>query len=288
MRVDLWEESIAAAIIPGQEQTMQLNIRKMEYKRSTSPSRKAPEAAPAGQIVPGGQVDERLLEQLAFNEKMAELGKLSAGIVHELNTPLSVIVSAAQMILREENLPEFSREMVERIDMEAQRLAQLTKGVLSFARREEEEAAEADVNQILREVMAFLKYEAQKRSITVIEELDYHLPTILANGNRLKQIFINLVMNALQAMESGGALLLRTAVVDDLAIEIQIADTGTGIPEDLLETIFEPFFTTGKEGKGTGLGLFVTRAIVERLGGRIAVQSALGEGTTFAITLPLS
>jgi two-component system NtrC family sensor kinase len=89
-------------------------------------------------------------------------------------------------------------------------------------------------------------------------------------------------------MESGGALLLRTAVVDDLAIEIQIADTGTGIPEDLLETIFEPFFTTGKEGKGTGLGLFVTRAIVERLGGRIAVQSALGEGTTFAITLPLS
>ena len=241
----------------------------------------------ASQISPDGRIDERLLEQLAFNEKMAELGKLAAGMVHELNTPLSVIVSAAQMILREDDLSDFSREMVERIDQEVQRLSQFTKGLLSFARREEGPATEADLNQLLREVMAFLRYEAQKRSVTVIEELDYHLPTILADGNLLKQIFINLVMNALQAMETGGALLLRTAVPDDRSVEIQIADTGTGINDDTLARIFEPFFTTKKAGAGTGLGLFITRTIVERLGGRITVQSVVGEGTTFTVTFPL-
>ncbi len=235
-----------------------------------------------------GQLDEQLLEQLAFSEKMAELGKLSAGMVHELNTPLSVIVSAAQMILREEGLSEFTREMVERIDLEAQRLSQFTKGLLSFARQEEGVVTEADVNQLLREVMAFLKYEAQKRSVTVMEELDYHLPSILADGNRLKQIFINLIMNALQAMENGGALLLRTSMPDDESIEIQIADTGTGISADSLGRVFEPFYTTKTAEAGTGLGLYITKSIVERLGGKMGVQSVVGEGTTFVVAFPLS
>jgi signal transduction histidine kinase len=135
--------------------------------------------------------------------------------------------------------------------------------------------------------MAFLKYEAQKRSVTVIEELDYHLPTILADGNRLKQIFINLIMNALQAMEHGGALLLRTSLLDDDSIEIQIADTGSGIPAETIGRVFEPFYTTKTTETGTGLGLFITKTIVECFGGRIAVQSVEGEGTTFTVTFPL-
>ncbi len=249
--------------------------------------RKAADNPLANYIDTDGQIEERFLEQLATNEKMAELGKLAAGMVHELNTPLSVIVSAAQMILREGELSEFTREMVERIDLEAQRLSQFTKGLLSFARTEEGAETEADVNQLLREVMAFLKYEAQKRSVTVIEEFDYHLSPILADSNRLKQIFINLIMNALQAMENGGALLLRTSMPDDNAVEIQIADTGTGIPAEVLGRIFEPFYTTKTASAGTGLGLYITKTIVEQFGGRIAVQSVKGEGTTFTVSFPL-
>lgn len=232
------------------------------------------------------RIPEDLLEQLAFNEKMAEIGRLAAGMVHELNTPLSVIVSAAQMIMREEELPEFVREMVERIDQEAQRLSQFTKGLLTFARSEDGAGRDADINQVLREVMAFLKYEAQKRSITVVEELDYHLPSVAADGNRLKQVFINLVMNALQSMEQGGTLLVRTAIAQDGSVETQIADTGSGIMPEVLPRIFEPFYSTKAAGEGTGLGLFITRTIVELMGGRIMVRSVVGEGTTFTTIFP--
>ena len=233
-----------------------------------------------------GQIDEELLEQLAHNEKMAELGHLAAGVIHEVNTPLSVIVSAAQMILREGEIPAFVREMVERIDLEAQRLSEYTRGVLSFARTGQKTEAEADVNQVLREVMSFLRYEARKRSITVIEELDYDVLPVAADNNRLKQIFINLLMNAFQAMENGGALLVRTSMPDDRSVRIEIADTGEGIPPERLDRIFEPFYTTKKSGEGTGLGLYIVRKMVELMQGRIEVKSTVGEGTTFTITLP--
>ncbi len=234
-----------------------------------------------------GRLEAQLLEQLAQNEKLAELGRLSAGVIHELNTPLSVIVSAAQMIEREGGLSEFVLEMVKRINQEAQRLSLLTRGILSFARQEEEEGAETDLNETLQEVIAFLKYEAQKRSIKVIEELDYDLTPLAGNANRLKQVFINLVMNALQAMEEGGRLALRTAMLNPGEVQIQVADTGMGISEETMARIFEPFYTTKAPGEGTGLGLFITKQIVEALGGRIEVTSKAGKGTTFTIVLPL-
>src|SRR5512137_133751 len=121
------------------------------------------------------RIDEDLLEQLAWNEKMAELGQLAVGMVHELNTPLSVIVSAIQLILREEDLSVSVKEMVERIDMEVQRLSQFTRGMLSFARKDDATVGETDVNHVLQEVMHFLRYEAQKRSIKVVEDLDFRL-----------------------------------------------------------------------------------------------------------------
>ena len=235
-----------------------------------------------------GNVEGEFLELLAFNEKMAELGRMAAGVVHELNTPLSVIVSATQMILREEELPEFVREMVERVNEEAHRLAELTKGVLSFARREGTGRAEADVNQVIGEVMTFLRFEARKRAIGVVEDLDYRLPFIAADGNRVKQVIINLVMNALQAMGEGGTLFLRTVQESETAVTVQVADTGPGIPAAALERIFIPFFTTKEPGEGTGLGLFITRKLMEGIGGTIAVASVVGEGTTFTLTFPVS
>lgn len=233
----------------------------------------------------GGPIDEHLLAQLADSEKLAELGRLSVGIVHELNTPLSVIASAVQLILREESVPASVREMLERIDTEVHRLSEFTRGVLSFARSGEAEA-EADVNQLLQEVMIFLRYEARKRSITVIEELDYDVLPVAADSNRLKQIFINLIMNAFQAMGQGGALYVRTSMPDDRSVRIEIADTGEGIPPERIERIFAPFFTTKKPGEGTGLGLYIVGKLVELMHGRIKVTSKVGEGTTFTIILP--
>ncbi|BCS52150.1 two-component sensor histidine kinase [Geobacter sp. SVR] len=228
-----------------------------------------------------------LLKQLAHNEKMAELGRISAGVVHELNAPLSVISSASQMILREEGVPESVREMVARIDSEAQRLSQLARGLLNFSSRQET-SSEVDVNLTIGFLLDFLRYEASRRGVVVRRELDFSLPAIKLDGNLLKQILLNIIMNALQAMEDqGGELLLRTMVSGADRLCVIIRDNGPGIPPEVLENIFTPYFTTKEIGEGTGLGLFVSRQLVEELGGRIEVSSSVGKGAEFTVTLPL-
>lgn len=235
-----------------------------------------------------GPADDKFLNRLASNEKMAELGRLSAGIIHEINTPLSVIAAAAQMILCEQGLSDSVVEMVERIHLEIQRLSGLTKGILSFSREDDSMPGEADLNLALGEVLTFLKYEIQKSSTTVVQRLDPHLPIINANPNVLKQIFLNLVVNALQAMGHGGRIHLETLLAGDTAIRVTVRDNGPGIPLDLVEKVFNPFFTTKQPGTGTGLGLFVTKRNVERLGGSIEVESREGDGTCFTISFPVS
>jgi signal transduction histidine kinase len=233
-----------------------------------------------------GAISEDLFRQLAYNEKMAELGRISAGVVHELNAPLSVIVSASQMIMREEGVPEFVREMIDRISAEAQRLSQMTRGILSFSSHEETRG-DADVNLTIEFVLDFLCYEAARRGVSLMRNLDHQLPVVRVDSNVLKQIIINIAMNALQAMElEGGSLLVESRALNSSEVCIVIADTGPGIAADALARIFEPYFTTKRPGEGTGLGLFVTRTLVENLGGRIEVSSAVGEGTRFTVTLP--
>lgn len=230
------------------------------------------------------EISSNVLKQLAYNEKMAELGRISTGVVHELNAPLSVISSAAQMILRENDVPEFIREMVGRISSEAQRLSQLTRGLLTFS-RQDEATGETDVNLAVDFILDFLKYEAARRGVSIMRNLDYHLPVIRMDANPLKQILLNIIMNSLQAMEDGGGtLLVETTAPDKGAIRIIIADTGPGISEESQSKIFQPYFTTKRPGEGTGLGLFVTKSLVENMGGRIELQSRLGEGTTFVVT----
>jgi len=227
-----------------------------------------------------------VLKQLAYNEKMAELGRIAAGVVHELNAPLSVIVSASQMIMREEGVPESVREMIDRINTEAQRLSQMTRGILSFSSHEEV-GGDADVNLTVEFVLDFLCYEAARRGVSLMRILDHRLPVVRVDSNLLKQIVINIAMNALQAMEpEGGRLLVETRALNSSEVCIVITDTGPGIAVESLARIFEPYFTTKRPGEGTGLGLFVTRTLVENLGGRIDVQSAVGEGTSFTVTLP--
>jgi signal transduction histidine kinase len=229
-------------------------------------------------------ISEELLKQLAYNEKMAELGMISAGIVHELNAPLSVITSAAQIILREDDTSEFVREMVGRIKSEAQRLSQLTRGLLNFS-RQDEATEETDVNLAIEFILDFLTFEAAKRGVTVLRNLDYHLAAIRMDSNLLKQILLNIIMNSLQAMEDGGGkLLVETLAPTDAEIRMVISDTGPGIPEDAMTKIFQPYYTTKKPGEGTGLGLFVTKTLVEKMGGYIEVKSRRNKGTTFSVT----
>ena len=226
-----------------------------------------------------------LLRQLAYNEKMAELGKISAGVVHELNSPLSVIISASQMIMREEGIPEVVLEMISRINSEAQRLSHMTKGLLNFSSHDDT-IGNIDLNLTVEFILNFLNFEAAKRGVVILKQLDYTLPTISLDANILKQILLNIIMNALQAMEnSGGELLVKTASADNDNICFIIADNGPGIPPESLSRIFDRYFTTKKPGEGTGLGLYVTRKLVESMGGEINVVSRTGEGTTFTVTL---
>lgn len=229
-----------------------------------------------------------LLRQLAYNEKMAELGKISAGLVHELNAPLSVIISASQMIMREEGVPGAIMEMIDRISSEAQRLSHMTKGLLNFSSHDET-IVDVDLNLTVDFILNFLNYEAARRGVVVLKQLDYSLPVIRLDANLLKQILLNIIMNALQAMEDqGGKLLVETATIEADHIGLIITDNGPGIPSEAINRIFDRYYTTKKPGEGTGLGLFVTRNLVENMGGTIKVTSRIGGGSKFTVTLPTS
>lgn len=232
------------------------------------------------------QDDGHFLRQLAENEKLAEMGRLSRQLLDELATPLSVIVSAAQMILREQALPEPVGEMAERIDLEAEHLVRLCKGLQSFVRDDGAGGGETDVNQLLIEVLAFQEDEARRQSIGVLQEFAYGIPPVKAEARNLRQVFCNLLANAFQAMESGGLLTIRTWTPADREVEVIVTDTGGGIPADIAGRIFDPFFTTKGLQGGTGLGLYISRKLIEDAGGRIRVESKKGSGTSFFVTLP--
>lgn len=229
---------------------------------------------------------KRLLEQTIQSEKLAEVGRLSAGIAHEVNNPLAVISYAAQLMQREDGLPQFQQELIERIESEAERLKALTGSLLSFSRAQELMRREVDVNEVLADVLRLVRYELTRHQIELRE--DYAtLPWIQADPNKLKQVFINLIMNAAQAMGAGGKLTIATSPVAGEEVEVRITDTGPGISDAVRAQIFEPFFTTKKEGEGTGLGLYICRNIILEHDGRLLVESHPG-GTTFRVVLPLA
>jgi len=232
-------------------------------------------------------INADILKKVICYEKMAELGKVAAGVIHELNAPLSVIASASQMILRETDVPEPVREMVSRIGTEAQRLAQMTRGILSFSSHDET-AGEVDLNLTAGFVIDFLAYEATRRSIKVLKQFDFRLPSIKAKPNQLKQVLFNIIMNALQAMEGNqGLLTVETIVCDDNEICILISDNGKGITQEHLAEIFKPHFTTKGNREGSGLGLYIAKTLTEDMNGRIEVFSKAGAGTTFTLAFPI-
>jgi PAS domain S-box-containing protein len=227
---------------------------------------------------------KRLVDQTIQSEKLAEVGRLSAGIAHEVNNPLAVISYAAQLLLREEGFTAVNREILERIESEAERLKTLTGSLLSFSRARETLRRETDLNEVVQDVLRLLRYELTRNSIRLSESYA-PLPFIQADPNKLKQVFINLLMNAAQAMTDGGALSVTTDVAGG-EVEVTITDTGPGIPAAIRQQIFDPFFSTKKDGEGTGLGLYICRTIIAEHEGRIVLNTEEGRGTTFRVLLP--
>jgi signal transduction histidine kinase len=189
--------------------------------------------------------------------------------------------------MREEDVPEAVQEMIARISSEAQRLSQLTKGLLNFSSHDDT-VGEADLNLTVDFILNFLTFEAARRGVTVHKQFDYTLPVIRLDANLLKQVLLNIIMNALQAMEAdGGILVIETMNSGPDQVSCVITDNGPGIPEETMTRIFDRYFTTKKPGEGTGLGLFVTKSLVENLGGNISVSSRVGE-TVFTVNLPVN
>ena len=229
----------------------------------------------------------RLEDQLIQNEKLTSIGLLAAGVAHEVNTPLAVISSYSQM-LRKEIGPEDSRhKLLEKITKQTFRAAEIVNNLLNFSRTNATEFAEVDIHQVITDTLSLLDHQFKSARVRVERELRAECPITTGNAGKLQQVFLNLFVNARDAMPEGGELRILTDAVDS-KIEILVQDTGTGISRENIKKIYDPFFTTKAAGKGTGLGLSVSYGIVQEHGGNISVESKPGVGTTFRLELPLA
>jgi signal transduction histidine kinase len=226
-------------------------------------------------------------EQMVRAETMAALGTLSSGISHELSTPLSVILNMTQLIKQETKDDPALRKDLDVLEYEANQAIKVTRSLLGFARSTKSKKEHVDVNRILEDLSGILEFQPAAKSVKRDLRLAPGLPLISADSGQIRQVFLNIILNAIQAMPNGGELEISTGGASSEGregVEITIRDTGTGIPKEDTEDIFQPFFTTKEEG--TGLGLAISYGIIKGHDGDITVQSEVGRGTTFRIFLP--
>lgn len=226
-----------------------------------------------------------LEEQLLQAEKLSSIGLLAAGIAHEVNTPITGISSYTQMLLKETPSTDQRKPILEKIEKQTFRAAEIVNRLLNFARLNGSEFKDLDVNQLIRESLSLLDHQMRRNNIKLEACLDGSVPPIYGNAGKLQQVFVNLFLNARDAMPAGGELKVQTSMNDSMVI-VDIQDTGVGISEENIKQIYDPFFTTKSTGAGTGLGLAVTYGIIQDHGGRIFVDSAPGKGTHFRLKLP--
>jgi len=230
---------------------------------------------------------KEMQSSLIRSEKLASLGELVAGIAHEINNPLTGILMFASMAKDSPELPEDLHGDLEQIVNETQRCAQIVRGLLDFGRETSPQKRLDSVNRIMDRTLSLIQHQASFQNISIVRNYQETIPDIEVDPNQLEQVYMNVVINASQAMPHGGTMTITTGVDSAQSqVVIRVSDTGCGIPEENLERIFDPFFTT-KEQKGTGLGLSVSYGIIENHGGTIEVESQLGVGTSFIIRLPL-
>jgi two-component system NtrC family sensor kinase len=245
-----------------------------------------------GRLIIMDDITERIeLEaQLSQSDKLSSIGLLAAGVAHEVNTPLAVISSYAQMLSKQlQNDPQ-KGALLEKITRQTFRASEIVNNLLNFSRTSGTEFTEIDVNKIISDTLALLEHQFKITRVAVKDERSSHIPPIHGNAGRLQQVFLNLFLNAKDAMTNGGTL--RIATTNGESVGVVVSDTGTGIAQEHIQRIYDPFFTTKtapREGqaRGTGLGLSVTYGIIQEHAGKIRVESRAGEGTTFYLDFPL-
>ena len=222
-------------------------------------------------------------KQIQQAGKLASVGELAAGLAHEIRNPLAGIAAAVEVLA--ENRAGQDREITQEIQLQVKRLNTTLSDLLNFARPREPEIAPCDLAALVRQMLTLVRADAQKHRIQIVEEIPADLPAVNADATQIQQAILNLLLNAIQAMEGGGLLTVR-ATVDADRVQLSIQDTGGGISAEIREKIFAPFFTT--KHRGTGLGLAITRTIMEKHGGTIRVDSAIGCGTMFTLEFSLA
>jgi len=243
------------------------------------------------------QTETRMKEmdaQLVQSDKLAALGKMAAGVAHEINNPLAVILQKTgwlQDLLEEEefqksaNGEEF-KNSVKKIEEHVERARKVVHNMLGYARRMEPRMEDVDVNQTVNQTVDILENFARGNNIDIQTDLAENLPIIAGDQAQLQQVILNLMNNAIDAIGKDGTISIRSGAGKS-EIRITIADTGPGIPESMQKKVFDPFYTTKSTGKGTGLGLWISYSIIEKMGGKLALQSKEGQGAAFTITLPI-
>ena len=231
----------------------------------------------------------QLEEQLQVSDKMASIGLLAAGVAHEVNTPLTGISSFTQMLLEAADPEDPRTRLLEKIERQTFRAAKIVNGLLNLSRQggQAAERVPVDLNAVVNDVLALLEHQLELGRIKVRRELAATPPVVVGTEHKLQQVFLNLFLNARDAMPKGGWLSVASRVEGDRVI-IEVADTGQGIPAEHLSRIYDPFFTTKSLGHGTGLGLSITYGIVREHDGTIQVESAIGQGTRFTVSMPLA
>jgi two-component system NtrC family sensor kinase len=222
---------------------------------------------------------------LAQQGKMASLGVLSSGVAHEINNPLGVILGYASYIEGKLTPEDPNYNYVHEIKRESKRCRKIVQDLLSYARTPKPSLEETNINALLDQIVDFAANHTDMHHVTVVKDFAQGLPSIMADGDQMRQVAINLILNSGAAMQKGGRLVVKTGLDGEENITIAFSDNGAGIPKDNLEKIFEPFFTT--KTKGTGLGLAITRQIVEQHHGKIMIESEVGKGTTVTVKLPV-
>ena len=221
------------------------------------------------------------------SERLALIGHLAAGVAHELNNPLGGILLFSRLLLRKAPADGVERENLERIAKEAERSQKIVQGLLDFARQREPTLESADVNDIAQKTVSLLENQATFHNIEIITRFQPDLPPVCIDTSQIQQVFVNIIMNAGEAMDGQGTLTIITSTgAEPRRIEISFADTGCGIREADMAHLFEPFFTTKEVGHGTGLGLSISHGIVQKHGGTLSVHSCVGQGATFVVSLP--
>jgi len=229
-------------------------------------------------------------EQLIQAEKLSSLGQMSASIAHEINNPLAGVLVYAQLLAKKLSRDTLTKqvglEYLGKMASEVDRSSRIIRNLLDFARPSEPKLGDVDINKVIEDALTLVDHRAELGHVGLIKELYPNLPTVYADYDQLRQVLVNLTLNAIQATPSGGWVTVHTQPAENGALKVEVKDTGSGISKENTGKLFTPFFTTKEKGQGVGLGLAVAKSIIEKHCGTIDVESKEGKGTTFTIILP--